>query len=92
MRFQSRGYQRGDKLEPLLGAVMSGKLSFPFSRSCAENARRMYGFATNQCLRASTICVNVSERLNRLLKKYPGAKTVDNTAFSIAAIQEVSRL
>lgn len=96
MKFTESQRLAGQKLNPPLGEIASsGDLSFPFFVIEFKGAGPVNGnpwVATNQCLGGSATCVETAERLNRLLRQYPNAKTVDNTTFSIAMDQGMASL
>ncbi|KAK7926785.1 hypothetical protein PG985_003783 [Apiospora marii] len=95
-KFSESDRVAGQKLTPPMGEIASsGDLSFPFFVIEFKGAGPVNGnpwVATNQCLGGSATCVETAERLNRLLRQYPNAKTVDNTTFSIAMDQGMASL
>ena len=70
------------------------ELMYPFFAIEFKGESGNLWVATNQCLGASTSCVNIAERLNNQLRKYKNSKVkpVDSTAFSIAMNGTEARL
>ncbi|KAF2455207.1 hypothetical protein BDY21DRAFT_289948 [Lineolata rhizophorae] len=76
------------------GTANSQSLMYPFFVIEFKGNGGDLWVATNQCLGASTSCINIAERLNDQLRKCKSSKVkpVDSTAFSIAMNGEVARL
>ncbi|TGJ78378.1 hypothetical protein E0Z10_g10387 [Xylaria hypoxylon] len=76
------------------GTANSQSLMYPFFVIEFKGNSGDLWVATNQCLGASTSCVNIAERLNDQLRKCKSSKIkpVDSTAFSIAMNGTEARL